>query len=154
MIMIENSKPVIVFDIDGTLANCDHRIGLITVDSKQKKDWAKFHAGIPNDAPHEHMVWLARSCFGRANVIICTGRMEDSRVMTEDWLKKHKVPYDQIYMRISKDYRTDNIVKVELLNQIRKEWGEPYIWFDDRKRVVDAIRAEGVPVCQVSEGDF
>jgi hypothetical protein len=41
-----------------------------------------------------------------------------------------------------------------LLEEIRKDFGEPWLWFDDRNRVVDAIRAQGVRVMQVCEGDF
>jgi hypothetical protein len=64
------------------------------------------------------------------------------------------VPYSKLYMRPAKDHRPDYIIKVELLQQIRKDYGEPFMWFDDRNQVVDAIRAEGVRVLQVAEGNF
>jgi hypothetical protein len=64
------------------------------------------------------------------------------------------VDFNALYMRSHSDHRQDSIVKVELLAQIRKDFGEPYLWFDDRKQVVDAIRAEGVRVLQVAPGDF
>lgn len=57
-------------------------------------------------------------------------------------------------MRPAGDHRQDNIVKVELLAEIRKDFGNPFLWFDDRNQVVDAIRAEGVRVLQVAPGDF
>ena len=57
-------------------------------------------------------------------------------------------------MRAEKDNRKDSIVKVELLQQIRKDYGEPFLWFDDRSQVVNAIRAQGVRVLQVAPGDF
>jgi len=41
-----------------------------------------------------------------------------------------------------------------LLEQIRDEWGEPFLWFDDRNRVVDAMREEGIRVLQVQPGNF
>ncbi len=69
-------------------------------------------------------------------------------------MKDFGVRFDKLFMRSEKDYRADNIVKVELLAQIREQFGEPYLWFDDRKQVVDAIRAEGVRVLQVAPGDF
>jgi hypothetical protein len=41
-----------------------------------------------------------------------------------------------------------------LLDQIRSDYGDPWLWFDDRNQVVDAIRACGVRVLQVAEGNF
>jgi hypothetical protein len=57
-------------------------------------------------------------------------------------------------MRAEKDYRKDSIVKVELLEQIRKDFANPWLWVDDRQQVVDAIRGEGIRVLQVAPGDF
>ena len=51
------------------------------------------------------------------------------------------------------DYRDDVIVKQELLTQIRKVWN-PILVFDDRQRVVDMWRSEGLICCQVARGDF
>jgi predicted ATPase len=65
-----------------------------------------------------------------------------------------EVPFTKLYMRPAKDHRSDDIIKVELLQQIRSEFGNPHLWFDDRSRVVNAIRAEGVRVLQVAPGDF
>jgi hypothetical protein len=74
--------------------------------------------------------------------------------VTEKQMKDFGVEFNALYMRALKDFRADNIVKVELLADIRREFGEPFLWFDDRKQVVDAIRAEGVRVLQVAPGDF
>ena len=57
-------------------------------------------------------------------------------------------------MRKIDDFRPDSIVKVELLAEIREKYGEPYLWVDDRKTVVEAIRNAGVRVLQVCEGDY
>jgi hypothetical protein len=143
---------VIVFDIDGTLANIEHRRQYVAT---KPKNWKAFTAGIPNDTPYEEIVYLARTFDnGFDNVILCSGRGEESRVATEDQMRKFGVPFDEIYMRAAGDYRKDSIVKVELLHQIRAKYGNPYLWFDDRQQVVDAIRAEGVRVLQVAPGDF
>ena len=89
-----------------------------------------------------------------AQTILCSGRSDDTRAVTEKWLSDNRIPFDALFMRRAGDYRQDSIVKVELLAQIRQWHGEPYIWFDDRNQVVDAIRAQGVRVLQVAPGDF
>lgn len=143
---------VIVFDIDGTLANIEHRRGFV---ASKPKNFKAFVAAIPQDTPHEEIVFLAKTFYELGNkVILCSGRGEEERGVTEAQMKDFGVRFDKLYMRSAKDYRKDSIVKVELLAQIREEFGEPFLWFDDRQQVVDAIRAEGVKVCQVAPGDF
>ena len=143
---------VIVFDIDGTLANIEHRRGFV---ASKPKNFKAFNAAIPQDTPHEEIVFLAKTFADQGHtVLLCSGRGEESRDVTIDQMGNFGVTFDKLFMRKEGDYRADNIVKVELLAQIREQFGEPFLWFDDRKQVVDAIRAEGVRVLQVAPGDF
>ena len=143
---------VIVFDIDGTLANIEHRRSFVAT---KPKNWKAFNAGIVNDTPHQDLVeltWMFHSQLHQ--VILCSGRGEEQREVTEVQMNRFGVFYRKLFMRPAKDHRPDDIIKVELLQQIRSEFGNPWLWFDDRSRVVNAIRAEGVRVLQVAPGDF
>lgn len=143
---------IIVFDIDGTLANIDHRRQFV---ASKPKNWKAFTAVMDKDPPNDDIVFLAKLFYQQGYIVlICTGRNEGNKSVTVEWLAKQGVEYKKIYMRNGDDFRRDSIVKVELLAQIRQEFGEPYLWFDDRNQVVDAIRAEGVRVLQVAPGDF
>ena len=143
---------VIVFDIDGTLANIEHRRAFVAT---KPKNWKAFNAGIPNDTPHSDIVWLAQEFMDYGHIIIlCSGRGEEQREATERQMDAFRVSYHKLFMRSAKDNRPDDVIKVELLQQIRDEYGNPHLWFDDRSRVVNAIRAEGVRVLQVAPGDF
>lgn len=143
---------IVVFDIDGTLANIEHRRSFVAT---KPKNWKAFNAGIVNDTPHHDIVRLAvdlHSIFYK--IILCSGRGEEQREVTENQMVEFRVPFRKLYMRPAKDHRPDDIIKVELLAQIRTEFGEPFLWFDDRTRVVNAIREQGVRVLQVAPGDF
>jgi len=143
---------VIVFDIDGTLANVEHRRPYI---ASRPKNWPAWNASIPRDTQHEEIVFLAKTFHaGGHTVLLCSGRSDDLAKVTIQQMADFGVEYKGLYMREAGDHRPDSIVKVELLNRIRKDYGEPYLWFDDRQQVVDAIRAEGVRVLQVAPGDF
>ena len=143
---------VIVFDIDGTLANIEHRRSFVAT---KPKNWKAFTAGIVNDTPHEDIVTLSSMFVACGNtLLLCSGRGEEQRDVTVDQMNEFGVLYSKLYMRPAKDHRPDDIIKVELLQQIREEFGNPWLWFDDRTRVVNAIRAEGVRVLQVAPGDF
>lgn len=143
---------VVVFDIDGTLANVAHRRQFVAT---KPKNWAAWNAGMKHDTVHEDIAFLLDMFADKDCVIIlCSGRGEETRAITEQWLADNDLPFRQLYMRSEGDYRKDSVVKVELLEQIRKAWGDPFLWFDDRTQVVDAIRTEGVRVLQVAPGDF
>lgn len=143
---------VIVFDIDGTLANIEHRRGFV---ASKPKNFKAFNAAIPQDTPHEEITFLAKTFADQGHtVLLCSGRGEESRDVTVKQMADFGVSFVKLFMRQLGDYRRDDIVKVELLAQIREQFGEPYLWFDDRKQVVDAIRGQGVRVLQVAPGDF
>ncbi len=73
---------------------------------------------------------------------------------TERWLREQCLPDKPLYMRKAGDYRDDNILKIELLQQVLADGYEPIMCFDDRNRVVKAFRDAGIPCAQVAEGDF
>ena len=142
---------LVCFDVDGTLADVSHRVHFWR---ESPKNWDKFKSEMVNDTPIEQICHISREMYsGGHHVILCTGRGEDTRDMTEDWLSKHGITFDALYMRAEKDYRSDDIVKKELLDQIVFDWGQkPDIVFDDRPRVVKMWREKGVFVADVYQG--
>ena len=147
------AKKVIVFDIDGTVANIEHRQHFVKT---KPKNWPAFNRGIPNDLLHVDIAWLFNVLADREETVMlfASGRGEEDRAKTEDWLRKHGFVFEKLYMRPAKDSRPDNIVKGEILEQIRAEFGEPFMVFDDRNSVVDMWRANGVRCLQVAPGAF
>ena len=149
------AKKCWVFDIDGTVADCTHRLHHI---QKSPKDWTAFFADCRDDAPISHVVELVKALLrdltGPA-VIFVSGRSDECRDHTETWIEGE---FDglaaPVYMRKAGDHRDDDIVKIELLTDLRRDGWEPIMVFDDRNRVVKAWRAAGVPCAQVAEGDF
>jgi hypothetical protein len=57
-------------------------------------------------------------------------------------------------MRDDNDRRADDIVKRELLGRMRADRFNPQLAIDDRRRVVDMWRSEGLVCAQVAEGNF
>jgi phosphoglycolate phosphatase-like HAD superfamily hydrolase len=144
---------VVVFDIDGTIANNDHRKHYL---NKSPKDWYRYNEGMLGDGVYHDIVHLMSQLSYNNKVILCTGREEVFAPVVWSWLQKNNLTeyvYD-LYMRPTKDYRSDAIVKVELLEKITHDYARPWMWFDDRQQVVDAIRAQGIRVLQVQPGDF
>jgi hypothetical protein len=163
--------PCVLVDIDGTIADLSHRlhhikppghVGWVDLDAKSrfKKNWKAFHAEALNDSPiHEiihlvHVLFESRYAGQEVQIIFVTARHESQRADTERWLDDQGVPRHSLYMRADADYRSDDIVKGELLDQIIESGYAPMLAIEDRKRVVDMYRARGIKVLHVAEGEF
>lgn len=148
-------KKVILVDVDGTLANTEHREHFLTV---RPKMWKEYKRQAPYDKPYEDIVWLVKLLRQAGNIIlIVTARSEDERTQTKEWLDKVaglKGMYDKIYMRGVDDYRDHSIVKKDLLEEIRQDGYDPYMVLDDHNEVVEMWREQKLRCLQVQIGDF
>lgn len=146
----ERTKAVI-FDVDGTVANNDHR--RVWVQNKPK-NWKAYNATMADDLPIHNIIHLAQILCKHYHIIIVTARSDDHKQTTIDWLEKHMVPHTAIYFRKEKDYRDDAIVKSEILDVIIQDGYNPVMVFDDRNKVVNMWRERGLQCLQVAPGDF
>lgn len=141
-----------IFDVDGTLANTDHRNHYL---QKTPKNWTAWTASAIHDTPYWEIVDLVQAAHNLGiRVVIATGRMEHHREQTTEWLEEHNIVYDLLYMRAEGDFRDDNIVKKEYLDDMREKSYNPVMVFEDRDRVVDMWRANGIKCLQVQPGAY
>lgn len=154
-----------IFDIDGTLADSSHRIHHIT---KTPKDWDSFFQDdlILLDEPIKPVVSILRAILkDRATdpmapgIVFLTGRPEKTRVVTIKWLQAilglrydHAIPFSNLIMRPNGNFMNDDIWKVQELSKLEKE--RIICVFEDRNRIVKAMRAAGYTVMHVADGDF
>lgn len=147
---------VIVFDIDGTVADLSARQQYVM---SKPKNWKAFNAGILNDKPHQDIIFLCQMLHEvGCTIIFASGRSDDMREDTVKWLREiADIPehyYEKLYMRKEGDFRNDDIIKKEILDQMRADGYDPFMVFDDRDRVVAMWRNNGVRCLQVAPGDF
>lgn len=142
-----NRKECVIFDIDGTLANLEHRRHLVT---QHPKDWPEFFRRIVDDVPMPQTVFLNRLLDKHSNmpIFLASGRSENERADTEAWLARAGVRHSGLFMRPAGDYRKDTIIKEEILAQIRAQGYEPWLIFDDRECVTEMWRKNGLFVLQ------
>jgi phosphoglycolate phosphatase-like HAD superfamily hydrolase len=141
-----------IFDIDGTIANGDHRLHHI---KKHPKDWDAYFGACHDDEPIGHIVDIAYALNSAGHkIVLVSGRSSVVRDKTTDWLARCFPFYDALYMRPEGDHKDDDKLKIELLEQMRLDGWDPVMAFDDRSRVVKAWREAGIPCAQVAEGDF
>lgn len=141
----------VVFDLDGTLADCEHRLHHIKGDEKPTPaQWDAFFEDCPRDSPIIYTIDVLRALVrDEHRVEIWSARSDQVRRQTEEWLRAYGV-FVPLRMRRAGDHRDDDKLKAEWLN----ECGYPDLVFEDRARVVKMWRAMGVPCFHVAAGEF
>ena len=133
---------VAIFDVDGTLMDINHRRKYVV---GEKKDWKSFFDYMEFDTINDHVFHMAHALQSDGYVIIvCSGRNEKHRKITEKQLAFGKLKPQALMMRGDDDYRPDYEVKQEMLAQMREEGLDPKISVDDRPSVVKMWREEGL----------
>ncbi|CAM5242183.1 hypothetical protein GCM10010329_44620 [Streptomyces spiroverticillatus] len=133
----------VMCDIDGTLA--------LTGD-RGPYDFTRCGLDILNPSVRDALLAF-RQTHGDTLVLL-SGRGEEFREQTEEWLKANDVPYDELWMRPAKDQRRDDVVKAELFDAHVRERFAVRVSLDDRDRVVELWRRMGLPTWQVNYGKF
>ena len=147
---LQNRKTVI-FDIDGTLADVRHREHFV---QGEEKDFDSFFAAMDKDLVNYPIADLFyRHIQYEDQIILCSGRPDTYRDVTQKWLKEELMSYlaktympeklhcdiPNLLMRPSeKLYTPDWIIKQEILDGILKHVDKSNIMYavDDRAQVV------------------
>lgn len=125
-------------------------------DIKFKPNWDAFHAACVDDTPIDAIIdVLACVRHNESDVWIWSGRMSTVSAETFKWLQNHHIRFDQLKMRPTGDYTPDDQLKESWLHAMSpKDRARLVMTFDDRQRVVDMWRRNGVVCAQVAPGDF
>lgn len=167
--LIVNQKTTIICDIDGTIANLQHRLHFIKNPDGSKKsykdsDWDSFHKACVDDEPYEDVIEILHSLVrGHGNgcnvcgavereVYFFSGRNESVRKETIEWLEKNvSIPVEDgsLYMRSEGDRRPDTTVKYEMMYELKIMPEDVLCILDDRQSVVNMWRENGFRVMQI-----
>lgn len=151
-----NSVKAVVCDLDGTLADIEHRRPFVRPTDGSKPNWPKFFQDMENDKVNYWCKEILDSMVVKYPIIYATGRPEDYMPVTSNWLGKHGLMYpgSRLFSRLYKDSRKDSIVKEIILEFEIKTRYDILMVIDDRKQVVEMWRKHGYTVLQCDEGDF
>lgn len=152
-----------IFDIDGVLADCSHRLHFI---QQEPKDWKRFYENSDKDEvilSNKNTLRLLRNAlhgYQTRGILFVTGRSEAYRELTMNWLKTKvwgrfgNFYDDMLFMRKDGDHRPDYVIKKEIYeNEIKCQY-EILGIFEDRTQVVQMWRALGLTCYQVCEGNY
>lgn len=137
-----NKQKCIICDLDGTLANIDHR--------------DPYDASTcENDTLVKPVAGVLKNYFDLGyRVYLFSGRSDAYIEQTRKFLERGRVKYHKLVMRKDGDYRSDSILKEEMFNENIRDTHYVDFILDDRDQVVKKWRSMGITVFQVNYGDF
>lgn len=153
-----------IFDFDGTLADVAHRRHLL-----ERNDWDGFFDACDQDPPIEAVLTVFQALATQTvtpkrgaptkekahRVEIWSGRSMRVQDKSRTWLAHKGVdPAHLTRMRPVGDYMPDEKLKQRWLEEELAAGNRPDVIFDDRQKVVDMWRGNGMACFQVNEGDF
>jgi hypothetical protein len=145
---------IIVFDVDGTLADDTARAqaeGPWIVGNNTNEQWERYYALSPFDPPKPGVCELVRILdAGGHTIVFATGRPERFADATHTWLNDNVgISGWRLFMRREGDRRRNPIVKREQFDLIAEAYGEaPALWIDDHDELHqrDALPCPVVPI--------
>jgi phosphoglycolate phosphatase-like HAD superfamily hydrolase len=146
----DGGRKSVIVDMDGTLADVRHRLHYL---EGRRKNWKSFFAHMHKDPPNPEIVDMVRKLARDHEIVVVSGRPDTYQQVTEAWLRRYQVPYQEIHMRPAGDHRPDHIVKREILDRLLGAGKKIDLVIDDRPSVCDMWRECGLKVHQV-KSDF
>lgn len=142
----ESRTKTILIDLDGTVCDTRHRDRLIN--RSGDTDWLAYSMECAGDRPIPGVVRLVNWIAGLK--VILTGRHEEARRLTERWLARNGVGYDELIMRPIGDRRENVALKVAEVRKLRRRGFDPILAIDDYPKVAEAFASLQIPTLLVA----
>lgn len=128
----------VIIDIDGTLG---------ILNGRNPFDHTRYHEDAINTP-------IAKLTKAFSKTLILTGRDDKHAEVTSQWLGKHEIYHESLFMRATGDTRPDYVVKKEIFFEKIAPYYNVQLVVEDRQQVVDMWRELGIVCAQVDVGDF
>ena len=148
------NKNIVIFDLDGTLALIEARRAL-AAKPDGKINWKTFFdpENIKLDLPNDPVITAFKAFAEQGfKMVILSGRDSISRAETRQWLKDNDIHPDILWMRPQGSFTPDDVLKRTWLDELGAD--NVFCVFDDRDKVVQMWRDNGLTCFQVAPGNF
>lgn len=134
----------VIYDMDGTLTRVESIRHFVQPDERGRRNFDMFHRSSLFCPPNQEVLEMAHDTTkNNLKNVIVTARQERYREVTELWLNKHGVEFDNLYMRPNSDMRRDDLVKADILKEILKDYDIVHA-VDDRPEVIKVWESAGI----------
>lgn len=144
-------RGIVCVDLDSTLCDTSHRHHLVLDgDERVNTDWVAYSLACADDAPIEGTCRLVRLLSAYYRIVLVSSRDEQARTLTEAWLARHEVPFDELILG-----GVDGVpagladFKVHHVAMLLDRGEDVALVVDDLPGLRDAMAPLGVPVLAV-----
>ena len=143
---MDTKKNIVICDIDGTVANNDHRQHLL----KGFKTWDAFFNALDKDTPIQEVIdYVLELHRDGKEIVFITGRPERYRKSTSEWLSRYFNFELNIYMRRDNDTRHKKLVKKEIFTENFNS-KQIYISIENDLELIDLWKSLGLQVKEIN----
>lgn len=149
--LVTLGNKIVICDIDGTIADTEHRTHFVT---QPVKDWKGFFEAMDKDPVRLDVQKILIDYYNQGcTVVFMSGRPDTYRDRTLDWLQHNNLTFAfTLIMRRANDKRDDTEVKRQMLHTYFPEKNNIQAVIDDRPSVIRMWREEGLTVLDVGKG--
>ena len=141
----------VVFDMDGVISDASHRQHFL---NDGRRDWDGFFGACGDDAVIEDTAVLLDLLGSDHSVVLLTARPMRVRPETLDWLDRHDLRWDGLFMRDYGDYTASRRFKSETVDQMKGRGMDLRLAFEDDIRNVEMFRAHEIPCIYIHSGYY
>lgn len=144
--MYRGIKDTVIWDLDGTLFNCDHRLHHIRrKNENESPDWKSFFAETLQDPLIEQSAIIYRLLMQAGYTpVILTGRPESNAKLTREQLRKVDLFYDTLCMRPDNCRLPSAQLKQGMVQQLRERGHNLVMAFEDEPNTIQMYQQEGI----------
>jgi hypothetical protein len=141
----------IIVDMDGTLCDVSSVRHYVT---GEQRNFRAFHEASRFCPPHPVVERIVRAAH-RADVAVVIVTARDARFEgpTLDFLVRHDIPFDALFMRPWGDQRRDTAVKHDIHASVIAAGFRPVFAIDDREDIATVWESHGIPTVLVPSDD-
>lgn len=132
-------KPIVILDIDGTVADGTAREIYL---KGECKDWKTYYSLLAEDTPIDFVIRWAQELAKDHMIVVVSGRPDTYQFGTMEWLRKYKVPFDLVLMRPGNLKSPDYEIKKSFLDLMPKS--QVKLVIDDRPNVIFMWKSQGL----------
>jgi uncharacterized HAD superfamily protein len=119
-----NKPNATIFDLDGCLCDSEYALRhILGVKDPSNDHWNSFYRDLKYSVLNKWCLTLLNNFRIYNKIIIITAREERSRSITEEWLRRHDILYDALFMRPEGNRQPSHVVKENIyLSEIKDNY--------------------------------
>jgi len=141
----------VIFDVDGVLADAQGRQHQLEWD---RRDWDAFFDACGDDPVVEEVETLLSLLDPELQVLLVTARPQRVRDLTLSWLAHHRLRWDLMVMRPTREFSPAVEFKRDVVDELRAEGFTLELALEDDPRNRAMYLDEGVPCLYIHSGYY